>query len=201
MRQQQFPVTEVETWRHDRTCHQLPLFLEVVAIMRGVTGAVGEDQRPLTTSAGTTGTLSIVGRVGRCIAQVNHAEGADIDPQLHGGRTEKCADRLGTDLCLIKLRLGVIQIPFGPEAIFAIQTSIGIQLAGVILTTEALHGGEIAPIKCLEELVGLRSLILVGAALDDIGLDSGAITDLPDDTFQSETVNLDLFILLTSCRE
>ena len=132
---------------------------------------------------------------------MNHAEGTDIHPQLHGWGTKKSAHRVGTDLGFIGQFSGFIQIPLGPETLLAIQARFVIQLTGMILTTKTLHGGEVTAVESLKESVGLWGLILIGAALDDISLDRGAITGFPYDAFQAQPVNPDLFVLFTAGRE
>src|SRR5437867_3317271 len=64
----------------------------------------------------------------------------------------------------------------------------------MVLTSESLHLGKVALIESLEELVGLRCLVLVGTLLDDIGLDHLPVTYLPDDFFDAKTVDRYLLV-------
>ena len=50
---QQFAVAEVEPWGLDRARDQFGLVLEVMAVMRGVAGAVSEDERALAAASST----------------------------------------------------------------------------------------------------------------------------------------------------
>ena len=110
---------------HDRTGDKIGLLLEVVAVMRRVAGTIGEDERGLPASPGASGSLRIVGRVGRRIAHMHNAEVANIDAQFHRRRTEQSTD-----------------FSFA-EQVFPRDADIRAQLPGVVFTTQALHFGKI----------------------------------------------------------
>ena len=139
MRQEQFAIAEVEPWRLNRTGDQLGLLLEVVPVVRRVAGAVGEDQGALSASSGSAGTLRIVGGVRWRVAQMNDAQAADIDAQLHGRRAEKRADRLTADPGIVGLLLRFVEVPLGTEPVFALLASIDVELAGVVFRPQSLR--------------------------------------------------------------
>ena len=64
-----------------------------------------------------------------------------------------------------------VQIPICPKPVLPVTSLIDVQLAGVVLSTQALCRREITPIDVLEEKVRLRCLLLVTATLDEVGLD------------------------------
>jgi len=107
-----------------------------VAVVGGVAGAVGKDQRALPASARPPCPLGVIGWVGRCIAQVDHTEATDIDAQLHGGGTKQRAD-----------------LPLA-EQLLPLDTGFGAELTGMVLSTQSFGFGKVALVKGLEELIG-----------------------------------------------
>ena len=85
VRQEQFPITEVKTRRLHSTGYEFCLLLEVMAIVRRVTGTVREHQCALAASTRTTGALGVIGWVGGCVPEMHDAQATDVDPQFHSG--------------------------------------------------------------------------------------------------------------------
>src|SRR4051794_1895426 len=61
--------------------------LEEILIVRTPRGTIGKDQCRLPTASRSSTALSIVGRGWRDIAQIDHIQFSNIDPQFHRWRT------------------------------------------------------------------------------------------------------------------
>jgi hypothetical protein len=86
--QEQFAIAQIEPRCLDRTGDERALLVEVVPVMRGVAGAVGEYQCALSAPSRASRSLGVVGGIRRGVPLVYDAEAADIDAQLHGWGTE-----------------------------------------------------------------------------------------------------------------
>ena len=82
-------VGQIEARRRHRTRHHELRALEEVLVVRAPHRTVTVDQGGLAAAARPPAPLRVVGRVGRDVAHVDHVELGDINPQLHGGRTEE----------------------------------------------------------------------------------------------------------------
>ena len=86
----QVAVCEFERrWADDAADHLLR-FGEVVLVVRALRRAVGDHQGGLTGTAGSSGTLGIVGRRRRHVSQIDRVQRRDVDAQLHRRRAEEC---------------------------------------------------------------------------------------------------------------
>ena len=126
-------------WLHD-ACHQVDTAFEVVLIVRALGCAVCDDQGRLATAPGATRALRIVGRGRRRIAQIDHVELGNIDPQFHGGGAIKQGKEIGPLFLEAQRRVCFFQsLPVGipeSETILAKLTQILFDLGGVLARFE-----------------------------------------------------------------
>ena len=89
VRADQVAIAEVDAGRRYRSGdHPDGLAVEVL-IVRAAPRAVGEDQRRLPAATGAPAALSVVGRRGRDVAQVDEVQLLDVDAQFHRRRAEQ----------------------------------------------------------------------------------------------------------------
>ena len=79
-------------WAHDPAYHRLRAF-EVILVVRALCRAISDDQGRLARPTRPAGSLRIVGRSRRHVAQVNRVQCRNVDAELHRRRTEKRRQR------------------------------------------------------------------------------------------------------------
>ena len=84
-----FFVGDVERGRTDNSGDHFIATIEEILVVRRLGRAVGDNDSSLAGPTRTTRALRVVCRGRRHVAEIHCIERGNIDPQLHGGRTEK----------------------------------------------------------------------------------------------------------------